>query len=158
MTDPNRPDTGVNLGKDTFSGAPSVGDWSGGGAPSGHTGSQAAPQNWGHPGAAGPGSASGLPADIANKKLVAGILGILLGSLGVHKFYLGNTQPGIIMLAGTLGGYILGTLLLIILIGFVFFLVPIAMGIIGLVEGIIYLTKTDQDFYQTYVVGKKAWF
>lgn len=32
------------------------------------------------------------------------------------------------------------------------------MGIIGLIEGIIYLTKTDQDFVNTYVTGKKGWF
>ena len=154
MTDPDRSDAGVNLGKDPSSGAPPVSDWGGSGAPPTH----ATPQNWGAPTAGlGVGSASGLPADIANKKLVAGILGILLGSLGVHKFYLGNTQPGIVMLAGTLGGYFLGFLLAIILVGFVFFLVPVAMGIIGLIEGILYLTKSDQEFYQTYVVGKKAW-
>ncbi|MEX0716039.1 MAG: hypothetical protein WD066_05605 [Planctomycetaceae bacterium] len=29
---------------------------------------------------------------------------------------------------------------------------------IGLVEGIIYLTKSDEEFYQTYIVGKKEWF
>ena len=31
-------------------------------------------------------------------------------------------------------------------------------GIIGLIEGIIYLTMTDEAFYQTYVVEKKKWF
>ncbi|WP_238567166.1 hypothetical protein [Jejuia pallidilutea] len=31
-------------------------------------------------------------------------------------------------------------------------------GLIGLVEGIIYLTKSDADFYNTYQVGKKPWF
>ena len=31
-------------------------------------------------------------------------------------------------------------------------------GIIGLIEGIIYLTKSDADFIQTYQVGKKEWF
>ena len=34
----------------------------------------------------------------------------------------------------------------------------IPMSIIGLVEGIIYLTKSDADFYQTYIVDKKEWF
>ena len=74
-----------------------------------------------------------------NKKVVAGILGILLGGLGIHKFYLGYTTPGIIQL-------VLG----IVACG--------AAGIVGLVEGIIYLTKSDEDFYQTYQVGKKEWF
>ena len=36
--------------------------------------------------------------------------------------------------------------------------VSFSQHLIGLIEGIIYLTKTDEDFYQTYVVEKKAWF
>ena len=32
------------------------------------------------------------------------------------------------------------------------------MGIIGLIEGILYLTKSDQEFYETYIVGQKGWF
>ncbi len=32
------------------------------------------------------------------------------------------------------------------------------MGIIGLIEDIVYLTKTDADFVATYVNGKKGWF
>ncbi|WP_281322923.1 TM2 domain-containing protein [Flavobacterium aestivum] len=74
-----------------------------------------------------------------NKKVLAGVLAIVLGGFGVHKFILGYTQEGIIQLI--LGVVTCG-------IG----------GIIGLIEGIIYLTKTDEDFYQTYQVGKKAWF
>ena len=37
-----------------------------------------------------------------SKRIIAGILGILLGSLGVHKFVLGYTTQGIIMLAITI--------------------------------------------------------
>lgn len=74
-----------------------------------------------------------------NKKVLAGVLAIVLGGLGVHKFILGYTQEGIIQLV--LGVVTCG-------VG----------GIIGLVEGIIYLTKTDEEFYQTYQVGKKGWF
>jgi hypothetical protein len=33
-----------------------------------------------------------------------------------------------------------------------------AGSIIGLIDGIIYLTKTDEEFHQIYEVGKKAWF
>lgn len=73
----------------------------------------------------------------AEKKLVAGILGILLGGLGIHKFYLGYTKEGIIQL-------ILGFLC----IG----------GLIGLIEGILYLTKSDEEFVATYVNGRKGWF
>jgi hypothetical protein len=32
------------------------------------------------------------------------------------------------------------------------------MGVIGLIEGIIYLTRTDEQFVATYVNGKKEWF
>ena len=34
----------------------------------------------------------------AEKKVVAGVLAILLGGLGIHKFYLGYTTAGIIMI------------------------------------------------------------
>ncbi|MCL4786567.1 MAG: TM2 domain-containing protein [Verrucomicrobia bacterium] len=79
----------------------------------------------------------------ADKKIAAGICGILLGALGIHKFILGNTTPGLIML-----------LVSVLTLGI---LAPI-MGIIGLIEGIIYLTKSDEDFVRIYVQGKKGWF
>jgi hypothetical protein len=31
-------------------------------------------------------------------------------------------------------------------------------SIMGIVEGIIYLTKSDEEFVQTYVINKKPWF
>ena len=83
----------------------------------------------------------------ADKKLVAGICGILLGCFGVHKFILGYNTEGIIMLVVSL---VLG-----------FFTCGIGtavMGVIGLVEGILYLTKSDQEFVQTYINNKKPWF
>lgn len=79
-------------------------------------------------------------------KVSAGLLAILLGSLGVHKFYLGYTKQGLIMLLVAIFGSIL------------FGLGAIAMGIIALAEGIIYLTKSDEDFDSIYVRGKKEWF
>lgn len=83
------------------------------------------------------------PAEANSKKIAAGICGILLGGFGIHKFILGMTTPGIIML--------LATVLTCGILG-------IVMHVIGIVEGIIYLTKSDQEFYQTYMVNKKAWF
>jgi TM2 domain-containing membrane protein YozV len=76
----------------------------------------------------------------ADKKIAAGLLAIFLGSLGIHKFYLGYTTAGIIMLVISL--FTCGTV----------------MAVIGLIEGIIYLTRTDEQFVATYVVGKKEWF
>jgi TM2 domain-containing membrane protein YozV len=83
---------------------------------------------------------------------MCGVLAIVLGSLGVHKFILGMTTPGIIMLVVTLAGVTLGSCLVFPA------LASFAMGVIGLIEGIIYLTKTDEEFHQIYEVGKKGWF
>jgi TM2 domain-containing membrane protein YozV len=79
----------------------------------------------------------------AEKKVIAGVLAILLGSLGIHKFYLGYTKAGIIMLA-----------ISVVTCGFGATIV----WIIALIEGITYLTKSDQEFVDTYVTGKKEWF
>ena len=84
-----------------------------------------------------------VPTD-SKSKIAAGLLAILLGSLGIHKFYLGYTQAGVIML-------------LVSLLGSIVIIGPVAMSIIGLIEGIIYLTKTDEQFYLTYVAGRKPW-
>ena len=82
-----------------------------------------------------------------NKKVLAGVLGILLGAFGVHKFVLGYTKEGIILLVVTL------------ILGFITCGIGASLaGIIGLIEGIIYLTKSDEEFYNTYQVGKKPWF
>lgn len=81
--------------------------------------------------------------EVNGKKLAAGICGILIGVFGVHKFILGYNQEGLIML-----------LVSILSCGFAS---PI-IGIIGLVEGIIYLTKTDEEFSNIYLVNKQGWF
>ena len=88
---------------------------------------------------------------ISNKKVLAGILGILFGGLGVHKFVLGYNKEGAILL----GIWIIGGILSCLGIGL--FLIW-AVSLIGLIEGIIYLTKSDEEFYNTYQVGKKPWF
>ena len=86
-----------------------------------------------------------------NKKILAGVLAIVLGSLGVHKFILGYQKEGIILLVTT----IIGMILACFVIGA---FVVWATGLIGIIEGIIYLTKSDEDFYNTYQVGRKPWF
>jgi TM2 domain-containing membrane protein YozV len=88
-----------------------------------------------------------------NKKIAAGICGLLLGSFGVHKYILGFNAAGTIMLCCTLTSWLIT--LITCGIGAPLTLV---MSIIGIIEGIIYLTKTDAEFYQLYVVQKKQWF
>jgi len=86
-----------------------------------------------------PGQMTDWKAAGADKKLVAGICGIVIGWAGVHKFILGYTTEGIIQLVISL-----------VTCG--------AGGIIGIIEGIIYLTKSDEDFVRTYIQNKKGWF
>jgi len=90
-----------------------------------------------------PTSNSSNTATAAPNKVTAGICGILLGALGIHKFILGYQKAGLIMLCVTVGTCGYG--------GIVF-------GLIGLIEGIIYLTKSDEEFVKTYVNNKKDWF
>ncbi len=78
-----------------------------------------------------------------SKRVIAGILGILLGPFGVHKFVLGYTKAGIIMLLITILTCGLGAAI---------------TSIIGLIEGIIYLTKSDEEFVYTYQTNQKEWF
>ena len=70
------------------------------------------------------------PAGYSQKsKLAAGLLGIFLGSFGVHNFYLGNTGKAVAQLLLTLIGWI-------IVIG------PAIAGIWGLIEGILILCSS----------------
>lgn len=81
--------------------------------------------------------------DNTNNKTFAGIIAILLGCLGLHKFILGYPKEGVIMLLISIFGFGFGASV---------------MFIVGLIEGIIYLTKSNQDFVNTYITGKKGWF
>lgn len=82
----------------------------------------------------------------AEKKILVGILGIILGGLGVHKFILGYTTEGIIMAAIYVAGF------------FLCGIPSLLIHVVGIVEGIMYLTKSDEEFVQTYIRNKKAWF
>jgi TM2 domain-containing membrane protein YozV len=94
-----------------------------------------------------PGYAQSPYAAQAALKVPAGLCGILLGTLGIHKFVLGYTTEGIITLVISLVGGLLTC-----------GVATAVMHIIGIVEGIIYLSKPDPEFVNTYVVRKKGWF
>ena len=74
-----------------------------------------------------------------NKKVLAGVLAIMLGGFGIHKFILGYTKEGVLQILMS------------------FFSCGLA-SVIPFVEGIIYLTKSDEEFYQIYQVGRRPWF
>ena len=74
-------------------------------------------------------------------KIAAALLAFFLGGLGIHKFYLGYTGVGVIYL-----------LLTLTLIG------ALISGPLSLIDFVIYLTKSDQDFDRVYVKGRRPWF
>ena len=78
-------------------------------------------------------------ASVDNKKIAAGVCALVVGGLGVHKFILGYKTEGILQIVITVFTCGIG-------------------GIIPFIEGIIYLTKSDQEFYNTYQLNKKTWF
>ncbi|ASK34521.1 hypothetical protein CEK62_09055 [Alcanivorax sp. N3-2A] len=86
----------------------------------------------------------------AKSKVAAGLLALLLGGFGVHKFYLGYIGPGLVFLLVNTVGWVITA--------FLFGLPNLVLGVIAFVEGIIYLTKSDEEFEQTYVLNKKPWF
>ena len=79
--------------------------------------------------------------------VAAGLLAIFLGSLGIHKFYLGYNTPGFIMLAVTIVGSI-----------FSLGIAGLAMVVISIVEGVLYLSKSQTEFEHLYVFNHKEWF
>lgn len=86
-----------------------------------------------------------------NKKVLAGLLAIFLGGFGVHKFILGYQKEGFILLGVSIAAWVLSC----VGVGLLFIWIP---GVIGLIEGIMYLTKSDEEFYNTYQAGRKPWF
>jgi TM2 domain-containing membrane protein YozV len=65
----------------------------------------------------------------SKSKIAAGLFALLLGGLGAHKFYLGKIGQGFLYLL------------------FCWTFVP---AVVALVEGILYLTKSDAEFAQKY--------
>ena len=63
----------------------------------------------------------------------------MLGGFGINKFILGYTKEGVLQILMS------------------FFSCGLA-SVIPFVEGIIYLTKSDEEFYQIYQVGRRPWF
>ncbi|UOU96749.1 TM2 domain-containing protein [Chryseobacterium daecheongense] len=74
----------------------------------------------------------------SEKKIPAALLGILVGWLGLNKFYLGYTKEGIIQI-----------ILNVVTFG--------VATIIPFIEGILYLFMSDKQFDDTYVHNKKGW-
>lgn len=77
----------------------------------------------------------------------AGLFAIFLGMFGIHKFYLGYNQAAFAMLAVTIIGSIV-----------TFGLAGAVIWVIAIIEGIIYLTKSQTEFDRIYVLNQREWF
>lgn len=71
------------------------------------------------------------------EKVVAGLLAIFLGSLGIHYFYLGKTTAGILTIVLSLCTCGIWSFLM-------------------LVQGILMLTMSDADFEEKYVYNERT--
>ena len=79
--------------------------------------------------------------------VAAGLLALLLGVFGVHKFYLGYNAQGFTLLALTVIGGL-----------FTFGIVTGVVWIISAIEAIAYFSKSQSEFEQIYVYGRREWF
>ncbi|CDN17305.1 MAG: hypothetical protein HRU34_20140 [Richelia sp.] len=88
-----------------------------------------------------------LNSNYATKQILSGYAAIIFGGFGIHKFILGYTAEGILtLMISIIGGYFS--------YGFTF----IIMQMIGLIEGMIYLSKNHEEFIHNYFMRKQGWF
>lgn len=79
-------------------------------------------------------------------RLLSAVLAVFLGNFGAHKFYLGYNTAGIIMLVVSMVGLALAA-------------IPTGIiAIISIIEGVIYILKSDTDFRRIYQDNSKEWF
>jgi len=80
---------------------------------------------------------------VAVARVACGFLALLGSISGLHKFAMGRHFEGVIfILASLLSCFILSPIMLTI----------------GIVEGIMYILQTDQEFYDRYIAGDRRWF
>ena len=101
---------------------------------------------------------------------MAAFLAFLLGGLGAHKFYLGYTGPGLVYLLVQVFGFAfcsfaigdlseLSLMEMDTMIAFMLYgLASLALMGLAFIEGVIYMTRNDEEFEKTYVIGRKNWF
>lgn len=87
---------------------------------------------------------------VESKRVLAALCAIFVGVFGVHKFVLGYTTEGILCLVLYL---VVAPTIAVLTCGG-----GSAIYIIPIIEGIIYLTKTDEQFIEIYQNNKRGWF
>ncbi len=74
---------------------------------------------------------------VLSRRMAAAILAILLGWLGVHKFYLHEIALGLLYAAISLVSC---------------FTLTMVVAAVGIIEGILYLTMTEEEFERRYPI------
>jgi TM2 domain-containing membrane protein YozV len=80
------------------------------------------------------------------KRIPAAALAILVGGLGIHKMFLGYWVQGLTVLALTVFFSAIG-----------WFIVPFLLWMLGLLEGVLYLMRSNSSFYHRYQVQRRPW-
>lgn len=97
----------------------------------------------------------------SRSKVAAGLLAIFLGGLGIHKFYLGYLGPGLIILGLWTLGFSMEFFWRSSLFGpfsDIGILIWFLLVLIALIEGVIYLTKSNEEFEELYIRQRRDWF
>lgn len=89
----------------------------------------------------------------SKNKIVAGLLALFLGYLGLHKFYLGYKSEGLVLVAV----FVFSAFFIFVQPLFFVLLVPLAC-LVSFIEFIIYVCKSDVEFDAVYVRGRRPWF
>ena len=90
-------------------------------------------------------SGASAPSAGNTNKLTAALLALFLGTIGIHKFYLGYNRAGLTMLLVSIFGAIL------------LFIPTMIIALIAFVEAITYLISDDEEWHQKYVVNERPW-
>lgn len=96
-----------------------------------------------------------------NRSLATGLIAVMFGVYGAHKFLLGYKKEGLIMLATTLTGVLLAIVGMFLQWDWLFFtgfFICVAVEVVSIVEGLIYFSKKEWEFYGTYVMNRRGWF
>jgi hypothetical protein len=72
---------------------------------------------------------------VVKSKVVTGLLGIFLGTFGIHKFYLNQSKQGLVYLLFFWSG------------------IP---TIVGIIEGVVYLLQSDEQFRERRIRASRA--
>lgn len=101
---------------------------------------------------------------IRSRKLTASFLALFLGSMGLHKFYLGRILPGCTYLALWIIAIIIFSVLdaspdaPVNALGYVGIAIILATQIVPFAESITYFSRSIQDFERINLIGKRPWF